>query len=1082
MARKIDNRYELKGRIGSGSLGEVLLVVDRRDGREICLKLMKGDFSGSVEDVTREFSILTRLHHPGLITVFDYGIDAEEGHYFTMEYVSGGDLGKKIPLEPREFFKSAVMISEALDYIHSRGVVHGDLKPSNILMDRNGNSRIVDFGLAFIREPSSRIQSTGSAAFISPEVLRKETVSARSDIYSLGLLFYEMIFGKPLYEGTAGEIIGRKLSGEMPSFSVPDKFGGRVMETLLGKMLSPEPKRRFRFAGLVADEIVSMAHRIGHSLEHRIGGPEKGQFVGRTEEMNWLREGLDLRGKSAVVNLIAGDAGVGKSRLLDEFRMESQLRGIRFFRAHCLEDNLKPFAPFLSLLNYIFIELDPGMDLFSSLGPDLKRLFPEKYPGLDSGRLETTDADIKSGRRRIFDNLSRYLNDLSSQHKLILALENLQWADADTLEFLEYLSANNDAAPWLHMVCTIRTGPEYPEFSHMTVDEERCRVLLPVDFATWDSFVRGFLGRANFPESFLQRLFGETGGNFLFAEETIKELIAGKFLLQRRGVWTVMDDWEDGLKVAGNIIPVLNQRIDRLGDEQLRLARAASILGRSFLVEELMELAEITDGHHHFRGLLDSGIFKSSAHGPFQKLYFANLQLRRVILDSLSDKEESKWHLKVAEYYSNRGDDDEFLGRHYALGGEYRMGFDHLMASAGNAERVFSFKQAAELYRLASQCILKMPDSPQNKTQLFNAMLGEGQALRFISPPAANGPLSEAVSLARGPGLGESMLAEAVITRGLNYLHLGKNEEALESLEEGLSSAEASSDYRLCGEANIGLGFVHDKMGKLDEAENSYRAALDLFSEIEYPEGSCRVLNYLGIARKRRGDLDGAEDFYQRAVSICRERGYKWSAMNLYGNLGNLYSARSRYKKAREYYENSREMSREISDRRIESINLLNIGHVLNQMGELESAENMFFEALDRQRELGDKSSEAVTLNNLGLLYYRKGELGDSQKYYREGLELSREIRQPRVELANMIGLAEYFWAVADLENALTWAESAMKLAGEADDTEQLSTILSIQPSSLAQFSLSTQKLTIKWAGATRRRKLLPGSWKYRPT
>ncbi len=1025
-------------------MGEVYLALDQRENRDICLKIFKRGISGSEREITDEFSLLTDFHHPSLITVYDYGIDREVGHYYTMEYISGGDLSTVIPLKPDDFFEAAFSLCAALDYIHGRGVIHGDLKPSNILRANEGGYKIADFGLSFIHKGLSPASSSGTAAFISPEVLRKESVSPRSDIYSLGLLFYEMIFGQPLYLGTAGEIIGRKLSGKNPSFKIPESHGGSDFESILKKMIGGIPEQRFRSAAEIADLIREFHSGKGNYSMVETAVPETGEFVGREAEIGWFEEGLESYDRQGFLYFIGGDSGVGKSRLLDQFRVRAQIKGIRFYKSVCREGNLKPLAPVLEILGYLFSELDPGMKLFSSYGPDLKKLFPEKYPDLTKAIWEPSDADIKSGRRRLFDNLLRYLDDLGGDQRIILAIEDLHWADTDTLDFLEFFGANSAAARKTFVVCSGRTSSEDSDLASLFDSVSRNVILEPADRDLWPEYLHGFLGQRDLPESFSDKLYEETGGNFLFAEEIIKELASEGFLVRRRGEWTVAGGWEHNIKIPPDITPLIDRRLDKLSIPQKKMAGIAAVLGRAFYDDEILELSGIPEGFEIIEDLIGSGVFKRAVAGLDEKVYFVHLQLKRAVEKSLPLEESARWHNRIADFYKARGEDEEFLGRHYALAGKHREGFDYLVAAAGKAERIFAYKQSSDLFKSARRCALELPESPERNKRLFTVNLGVGKALNYISPPDASEYLSRAARLAEEELADKSLASDALIAAGINSLHLGKNDAALDLLNSGLSLAVESNEVKLQGEACVGLGFVHDKMGKLDEANNAYLQALDLFAGIDFPEGSCRVLNYLGITRKRRGDLDGAEDFYRRALSICRERDFKWSAMNLYGNLGNLYSAKGDYRKAKEHYLLSLEISREISDRRIESVNLLNTGHIFNQLGEIDSAEKIFFEALEKQRALGDKSSEAITLNNLGFLYFRKGEIKNSLDYYQKGLDLSRVIDQPRVELANLIGIAEDRAAIADFNNALSVAEKASKLAGEINDIEQQAAIMPI--------------------------------------
>ncbi|MEE9553093.1 MAG: sigma 54-interacting transcriptional regulator, partial [candidate division Zixibacteria bacterium] len=644
----------------------------------------------------------------------------------------------------------------------------------------------------------------------------------------------------------------------------------------------------------------------------------------------------------------------------------------------------------------------------------------------------------------LFDNHLRYLNDLGEENRLILSIEGLHWADTDTLDFLRFFGSNLGAAKKTFIVCTGRTASDRSDLSFPIDSCSRHVILKPADRELWPVYLQGFLGQRDFPESFSEKFYEETGGNFLFAEEIIKEMVLGGFLQRRKGKWFVTEGWEQKIRIPSGITPLINRRLERLNDDQRKLADVAAVLGRAFHEDEILALSGMPGGLNIIESLIDRGVFKRTIFGLDEKVYFVHLQLKRAVDELLPAEESRRWHSRVAEYYREKGEDEEFLGRHYALAGEDTKGFDYLVTAAVNAGRIFSYRQSSDLYKTALRCAMQLPDSTKRKEMLYTVNLGAGKALNYISPPDALEYLNRAASLASEELAENTLASEALIAAGISSLHLGKNETALDLLGNGLSLAEESGEAKLRGEAHVGLGFVYDKMGRLDEANNAYLRALDVFAEIEFPEGSCRVLNYLGITRKRRGDLEGAEDFYRRALSICKEKDFKWSAMNLYGNLGNLYSTKGDYQSAKDHYLLSLGISREISDRRIESVNLLNTGHILNQLGEIDSAEKIFFEALDKQRMLGDKSSEAITLNNLGFLCFRKGEIKNSLDYYEKGLDLSREIDQPRAELANLIGIAEDKSAFADFNDALLMAEKASELAAEIDDTEQKSVVMTI--------------------------------------
>jgi Nif-specific regulatory protein len=1039
----IANRYEIKQKLGSGSLGEVFLAHDRRDDIDICIKVLHQTTTAQIESLKSEFELLTRLDHPGLIKVYDFGMDDNIGPFFTMEYASNGEIGQRLPLAPEQFQIAMNSICAALGYIHNRGVIHGDIKPSNILIDSNGNYRLSDFGLSLIGISNEHIRSSGSAYFMAPEVLRKESISPQSDIYSLSLLLYEMIFGKSLLNGQPNDIISRKLIGEIRATDIPPEYGGDGVAAILNKMLASDPRERFQSMDIIQQENARLGWDNDTSQTATIG---KSAFVGREAELEWLAKGAESWIAGQNISLfIGGDEGIGKSRLLDEFRIKLQLNGLRFYRVFCREDDLRPLSPLVKIVDQMSAELDPGMEHFAELGPDLRRLFPERFP--DSGPKDLTDGDIKNGRRRMLDNLQRYLGDLSYSNKAVVAIEDIQWADSDTLDFLKLAfgakSVSHESA--LFLICIGHPFQEQDKVTSISDNPEQIRVLHPPEKISWQQFISSLLGSEKLPEDFADKLYQETGGNFRIAEEIYKELIDQCVIYRQRGQWALISDWEEHIKIAEGVKTIIGQRINRLNSESMRLAEIAAALGRSFTPDEIMKLADYDESSAYLLNqLVNVGIFTRFTIGKQERMDFAYGQLRRAIYEKIPHDHRKIIHRQIADYYVSRNAGSEFLGYHFLSAGDFDRAYDYIRLSALAAERVFAYGKASIFYSQALKCLEGSINIAGKSHKLSELYLNWGKMMDSLSPSEAIEILSNAVESAEIEGSGSTELAEALIAAGSNYLHIGNNENALAFAKRGLAIAESANNKKLQGNACTALGFVYDKMGALDDAEISYLNALDIFAEIDYPEGSCRVLNYIGIIRKRRGDLSGAQEFYLRALEITLQNNYLWLAMNLYGNLGNLYISQNDNEKALDCYIRSLEISRQISDRRIESINILNIGHVQNTMGNLDAAEKYFLEAIDKQRELGDRGSEAITYNNLGLLYFKKAKLKNSVEHYDEGLSIALEIKEPRIELANLIGLAEVYLAIADFSNTKTYGKKAEKLAFEINDVEQLAAILSI--------------------------------------
>ncbi|MBQ8768289.1 MAG: Stk1 family PASTA domain-containing Ser/Thr kinase [Oscillospiraceae bacterium] len=257
IGRLLDNRYEILEVIGTGGMAVVYKARCHRLNRLVAIKILKDDYFQDEEFRRRfhaESQAVAMLSHPNIVSVYDVST-SDDADYIVMELIDGISLKqymeKKGVLNWKETLHFAIQIAKALDHAHSRGIVHRDIKPHNVMVLKNGSVKVADFGIARVMSKSNTLtkEALGSVHYISPEQAKGGSVDNRSDLYSLGVVMYEMMTGRPPYDGeTPVSVAIQHINGkpQMPSTLNPNIPGG--LEQIIMKVMDQEPDKRYSSA------------------------------------------------------------------------------------------------------------------------------------------------------------------------------------------------------------------------------------------------------------------------------------------------------------------------------------------------------------------------------------------------------------------------------------------------------------------------------------------------------------------------------------------------------------------------------------------------------------------------------------------------------------------------------------------------------------------------------------------------------------------------------------------------------------------------------------------------------------------
>ncbi len=976
-------QYQIVERIGQGGMAAVFKAYQPALDRHVAIKVLPAQHAltpGFSERFEREARAIAQLNHPNILPIIDYG-QVDDLSYIVMKHVPGGTLAERLrrPIDLPAVVRIVEQIASALDHAHSRGIIHRDVKPSNVLLDEGEWALLADFGLAKLIAGDQNLTGTGTGmgtpAYLSPEQGQGLPLDHHTDIYSLGVILYEMLAGRLPYtsETPMGLVIKHIYEAPPRPRMINPAVPEAVESVILGAMAKPIAER-YTSAGDMARALrqaVALSPSIADvgatravdpyatpilgileepvqvaTLPHRLlmmeTVPAVPQFVGRSVEL--AAYGEKLRRDRFVV--MTGMAGVGKTTLGAKLAREAVERAehIFWFTFDHVEKSTAD-ALFWALAAFLEGHGEPNL---------------WRYLQGEIGAQKPLERTVK---------VNLLLSGLASGD-YVLCFDDFQVVNTapDVAYVFKLIQQRfvdlRQAAPMPARI--IIMGREVPLEMEYLVSSS----LGGFTHVEAEMFVGA--RKLHLPAPLLRRLWERTEGNAKLLELSASALAA------LGDDAPAMEGFVDAMARRGDVRDYLMTNIyAALKPEERLVAGILSIFPVSVereVAEEALAAEGITGVAPRIDALLNKRILSETGD---DRLHCHSL-VREYGYHVLDRKERERYHQSAAEVYERQRNHLAAAHHHF----ERRAYGPALDALTGHAQAIINAGGAGALLE----------------------QLGRFQ--RHV------------LSLEQRVALSKTQ-ADAHRLRGEYSQALGACEVALQEATDEADRAELFSQ----------VGTTHRDMGEYDRALEYYQQSLAIGEAISDQARVAAIHDEIGWAHFRLGYLAPAREHFAISQQIGQQLSSKLLLSKIDLRLGLIEMKEGKREQARERFERSLRVFRSAGDRRREAMAVGNLALIYYEMNDAPKTLACYREAVAIQEEIGDVESLRISYSNLGYFYYELGDHEQAIQYYERLMQLAQVTEHQRWLSMAHSGLADAHLGLGHPQQALEHAQEALRVA-----------------------------------------------------
>lgn len=734
----INNRYEIEAELGQGGMGTVYRAKDATLKRDVAVKELSNFRLGSEgkAQLLAEAQTVAQLNHPNIVAVYDAGEHAGNP-FIVMELVEGVTLREAAPEDLEAILNIASQMCAALEHAHQHDIVHRDIKPENINIEPDGTAKLMDFGIA--HSVASRITSDGAiigtVAYMAPEQAMGMSVDAHADLYSLGVVLYELTTSVLPYEDTDPiAIISQHIHAPLVPPLAKNEDLPPLLNDLIVELLNKDPDDRPSTAAevLMALEDPDILNPQAAPAKELSGLDRivQGRMVGRKAEFNQTKDiwSQASKGKGQLL-MVSGEPGVGKTRMTREIITHAEVSGGHSFVGASFAEGGTPYAPVRQILRHALQTATlSNVDLPDAVLTDLLALVPDARTHFPQA--SDLSLDIQSDQDTLFEHITVFFNLLAAQSPLLVVLEDVHWADSGSLYLLRHLARNITAQPILllgtYREVELDEALPFNETLH-SLEREGLPTRIKLSRLTGEQ-TRDLLASMfedEITDELLDGIYRETEGNPFFISEVCKALIESGKMFYENGKWDRPSIEEMGIPQSVRV--AIQSRVAKLPENSQAVLTQAAVLGREFNFPTLkIALDEDEDTLiDALEDALDAQLIEE-LNGSGEDFAFSHALIPTSLVESLRTLKRRALHRRAARAtLENNPDDVAALAHHYLEAGETEQAVYYLLKLGDQARALYAHQEAFDSYLQALDFLTE--DYPRAaNTQMKLALAYEG--------------------------------------------------------------------------------------------------------------------------------------------------------------------------------------------------------------------------------------------------------------------------------------------------------------------------------------------------------------------